>query len=76
MTTNLWSHLNKQEKKADKLERDLQSACNALKYISIEDNDCFGDDFLTNHMDFSRETVGNNNARDKVGRKRHSNTSD
>ena len=53
-------------KKADKLQSDLQSACNALEYISIEDDDCFGEDFLSNLMDFSRETAGNNNAQDKV----------
>ena len=52
--------------KADKLQNDLQSACNALEYISIEDDDCFGEDFLSNLMDFSRDTAGNNNAQDKI----------
>ena len=53
-------------KKADKLKSDLQTACNALEYTSIEDNNCFGEDFLNNLMDFSRATAGNNNAQDKV----------
>ena len=34
--------------------------------ICIEDNDCFGEDFLNNLMDLSRATAGNNNAQDKV----------
>ena len=53
-------------KKADKLQSDLQTACNALEYIIIEDNNCFGEDFLNNLMDFSRATAGNNNVQDKV----------
>ena len=49
-------------KKADNLQKDLQTACNALEYICIEDNNCFGEDFLNYLMDFSRATAGNNNA--------------
>ena len=48
-------------KKADNLQKDLQTAYNALEYICIEDNNCFGEDFLNNLMDFSRATAGNNN---------------
>ena len=34
------------EKKADKLHSELQAACNALEYMSIENDDCFGENFL------------------------------
>ena len=53
-------------KKADKLQSELQSACNALEYMSIEDDDYFGEDFLSNLMDFSREIAGKNNAQDRM----------
>ena len=52
------------EKKADKLHSELQAACNALKYMSIESDNCFGEDFLSNHMDLSREIAGKNNAQE------------
>ena len=33
-------------KKADKLQADLQTTCNALAAMTIEEDECFGDDFL------------------------------
>ena len=53
-------------KKADNLQKDLQTACDALEYICIEDNNCFGEDFLDSLIEFSRATAGNNDAQDKV----------
>ena len=42
-------------KKADKLQTDLLTTCNALAAMTIEDNECFGDDFLSSLMVFSQE---------------------
>ena len=37
-------------KKADKLQSELQAACNALASMTIEDDECFGEDFLSSLM--------------------------
>ena len=53
-------------KKADKLQSELQSACNALEIMTIEHDDCFGEDFFSSLMEFSLEMARNNNAQEKV----------
>ena len=35
-------------KKADKLQADLQSFCNELANMTIEEDECFGDEFFSN----------------------------
>ena len=39
-------------KKADKLQADLQSTCNALATMTIEEDECFGDEFFSNLVSF------------------------
>ena len=63
--------LKRATKRADSLQQDLRTACNALKYICEEyiymkDNSCFGEDFLISLSDFSITTADNNDAQDKV----------
>ena len=53
-------------KKADKLQSELQAACNALASMTIEDDECFGEDFLSSLMEFSQEMAKKNNAQEKV----------
>ena len=65
MTTNCWPHINMQ-KKADRLQSELQAACNALESMTIEDDECFGEDFLSSLREFSQEMARKNNARKKV----------
>ena len=63
--------LKRATKRADSLQQDLRTACNALKYICEEyiymkDNSCFGEDFLISLSDFSITTPDNNDAQDKL----------
>ena len=53
-------------KKADKLQTDLQTTCYALAAMTIEEDECFGDDFLSNLMAFSQEMRKNTEAQEKV----------
>ena len=53
-------------KKADKLQTDLQTTCNALAAMTIEEDECCGDYFLSNLMAFSQETRKNTDAKEKV----------
>ena len=53
-------------KKADKLQADLQTTCNALAAITIEEDECFGDDFFSNLVAFIQETRKNTDAQEKV----------
>ena len=53
-------------KKADKLQTDLQTTCNALAAMTIEEDQCFGDDFLSNLMAFSQEMRKNTDAQKKA----------
>ena len=70
-------------KKADKLQSELQSACNALESMTIEYDECFGEDFLSSLMEFSLEmakkkqcTGKSRKSQDSVGRQRYSDASD
>ena len=42
-------------KKADKLQADLQSTCNALAAMTIEEDECFGDEFFSNLVGLSKK---------------------
>ena len=53
-------------KKADKLQADLQSACNELAAMTIEEDECFGDEFFSGLVTFIEETRKNVEAQDKV----------
>ena len=53
-------------KKANKLQADLQSACNELAAMTIEEDECFGDEFFSGLMTFIEETRKNTEAQDKV----------
>ena len=53
-------------KKADKLQTDLQTTCNVLPAMTIETDECFGDDFLSSLMAFSQEMRKNTDAQEKV----------
>ena len=57
---------NKAGKNADKLQNELKTTCNALAAMTIEDDDCFGEDFLSSLMEFSQEMARKNNAQEKV----------
>ena len=57
---------NKAGKRADKLQNELKATCNALAAMTIEDDECFGEDFLSSLMAFSQEMAKNNNAQEKV----------
>ena len=52
-------------KKADKLQNELQTTFNALASLTIEDDECFGEDFLSSLMEFSQEMPRKNNAQEK-----------
>ena len=53
-------------KKADKLQADLQSTCNALATMTIEEDECFGDEFFSNLVVFIEETRKNTDTQGKV----------
>ena len=46
-------------KKANKLQADLQSACNELAAMTIEEDKCFGDEFFKGLVTFIEETRKN-----------------
>ena len=60
----LFAAYKQASKKADKLQSELQAACNALESMTIEHDDCFGEDFLSSLMEFSLEIARNNNAQE------------
>ena len=51
---------------AYKLQSELQVVCNALESMTIEHDDCFGEDFFSSLMEFSLEMARNNDAQEKV----------
>ena len=53
-------------KKADRLQADLQSACNDLAAMTIEEDECFGDKFFGSLETFIEVTRKNVEAQDKV----------
>ena len=44
----------------------MHPTCNALEAMTLEHDDCFGEDFLSSLIDFSIETAGKNDAQEKV----------
>ena len=53
-------------KKADKLQDELQSACDALEALTIEHDESFGDEFLSSLMKFGYAKSKEYNAQEKV----------
>ena len=53
-------------KRAEKLQADLQTTCNALAAMTVEEDECFGDEFFSNLVAFIQETRKNTDAQDKV----------
>ena len=53
-------------KKADKLQSDLQSACNEFAAMTIEEDECFVDKIFGNLDTFIETTRRNSEAQDKV----------
>ena len=58
-------------KKADKLQADLQSTCNELATMTIEEDECFGDEFFSNLVSFIEKTRKNTEAQGKVEKLRN-----
>ena len=53
-------------KRAEKLQTDLQVACNELTALTVVVDDCFGDEFFSSIVTFIEETRKNEEARNKV----------
>ena len=53
-------------KRADKLQPDLQIACNELTALTVVADECFGDEFFSSIVAFIEKTRKNEKARDKV----------
>ena len=62
---HLLTAYNKAGKGADKLQNELKTTCNALAAMTIEDDDCFGEDFLSSLMSFSQEMAKKINEQEK-----------
>ena len=54
------------QKRADKLQTNLQTACNELIALTVIADDCFGDEFFSSVSAFVEETKKNEKARNKV----------
>ena len=54
------------QKRADKLQTNLQSACNELSALTVIADECFGDEFFGSISAFVEETRLNEKARNKV----------
>ena len=54
------------QKRADKLQTNLQEACNELTALTVIADECFGDEFFSSISAFVEETKKNEKARDKV----------
>ena len=54
------------QKRADKLQTNLQEACNELTALTVIAEECFGDEFFSSISAFVEETKKNEKARDKV----------
>ena len=53
-------------KRAEKLQTDLQVACNELTALTVVVDECFGDEFYSSLVTFIEETRKNEEARNKV----------
>ena len=53
-------------KRAEKLQADLQTACNELTAMTVVVDDCFGDEFFSSLVTFIENTRKNEEARTKV----------
>ena len=51
--------------RADKIQNELKTTCHALAAMTIEDDDCFGEDFLSSLMSFSQEMAKKINEQEK-----------
>ena len=54
------------QKRAEKLQTNLQTACNELTALTVIADECFGDEFFSSISAFVEETRKNEKARDKV----------
>ena len=53
-------------KRAEKLQTDLQTACNELTALTVVVDECFGDEFFSSLVTFIEDTRKNEEARTKV----------
>ena len=56
----------KMQKRAEKLQADLQTACNELTAMTVVVDECFGDEFFSSLVTFIENTWKNEEARTTV----------